>query len=65
MPLCLISRLDHNDISLAWSVWSRAAESALVDAFRFSGGPIPSTGLILGVGSALPSFCSAWGSSGS
>ena len=45
--------LDRNDVSLAWSVWSRAAESALVDAFRFSGGPIPSRGLILGRGTAL------------
>ena len=40
--------LDQNDVSLAWSVWSRAAESALADAFRFSGGPLPSRGLILG-----------------
>ena len=45
--------LDRSDVSLAWSVWSRAAESALVDAFRFSGGPIPSRGLILGRGTAL------------
>ena len=45
--------LDRIDVSLAWSVWSRAAESALVDAFRFSGGPIPSRGLILGRGTAL------------
>ena len=26
--------LDRNDVSLAWSVWSRAAESALADALR-------------------------------
>ena len=45
--------LDRSNVSLAWSVWSRAAESALVDAFRFSGGPIPSRGLILGRGTAL------------
>ena len=45
--------LDRGDVSLAWSVWSRAAESALVDAFRFSGGPLPSRGLILGRGAAL------------
>ena len=44
---------DCGDVSLAWSVWSRAAESALVDAFRFSGGPVPFAGLILGRGSAL------------
>ena len=24
-----------NDVSLAWLVWSRAAEAALADAFRF------------------------------
>ena len=43
----------RNDVSLAWTVWSRAAESALGDAFRFSGGPLPSRGLILGSGAAL------------
>ena len=41
------------DVSLAWVVWSRAAESALADAFRFSGGPLPAKGLVLGRGSAL------------
>ena len=45
--------LDRDDVSLAWAVWSQAAESALADAFRFSGGPVPSTGLILGRGAAL------------
>ena len=45
--------LDRGDVSLAWSVWSRAAESALVDAFRFSGGPLLSRGLVLGRGAAL------------
>ena len=34
--------LDRDDVSLAWTVWSQAAESALADAFRFSGGPVPS-----------------------
>ena len=42
--------LDRDDVSLAWTVWSQAAESALADAFRFSGGPVPSRGLILGRG---------------
>ena len=42
--------LDRDDVSLAWAVWSQAAESALADAFRFSGGPVPSTGSILGRG---------------
>ena len=31
--------LDAGDVSRAWLVWSRAAEAALVDACRFSGGP--------------------------
>ena len=45
--------LDQDDVSLAWSVWSRAAESALADAFQFSGGPLPSGGLVRGRGSAV------------
>ena len=45
--------LGRDDVSLAWSVWSGAAESALADAFRFSGGPFPSRELILGRGAAL------------
>ena len=32
--------LGLDDVSLAWTVWSRA-EPALADAFRFSGGPLP------------------------
>ena len=35
------------------AVWSRAAESALADALRFSGGPLPARGLVLGRGSAV------------
>ena len=42
-----------DDVFLAWVVWSRAAESALADAFRFSGGPLPAKGLVLGRGSAV------------
>ena len=34
-------------------VWSCAAETALVDPYRFSGGPIPGRGLLLGRGNAL------------
>ena len=45
--------LGRDDVSLAWTVCSRAAESALADAFRFSGGPLPSRDLVLGRGSAL------------
>ena len=33
--------LDAGDVSRAWLVWSSAAETALVDAHQFSGGPIP------------------------
>ena len=40
--------LGRDDVSMAWAVWSRAAESALADAFRFSGGPLPSGVLVLG-----------------
>ena len=32
--------------------WSSAAETALADAYRFSGGPAPSQGLVLGRGMA-------------
>ena len=38
---------------MAWAVWSKAAESALADAYRFSGGPLPPRGLVLGRGTAL------------
>ena len=33
-----MSLLDRRDVSVAWSVWSRAAETALADVLRFSGG---------------------------
>ena len=45
--------LGLDDVSMAWTVWSRAAEAALADAYQFSGGPLPSRGLILGGGAAL------------
>ena len=54
--------LNRGDVSLALSVWSRAAESALVDAFRFSGGPLPSRGFGSGPWCCFASFSSAWGS---
>ena len=44
--------LDARDVSQAWLVWSRAAETALVDAYHFSGGPAPRQGLVLGRGMA-------------
>ena len=45
--------LGLDDVSMAWTVWSRAAESAHAVAFKFSGGPLPSRGLVLGRGTAL------------
>ena len=41
-----------NDVSRAWAAWSGAVETALADAYRFSGGPLPSRGLVLGRGNA-------------
>ena len=48
----LSESLDVGDVSRAWSVWSRAAETALADAYCFSGGPAPCHGLVLGRGMA-------------
>ena len=45
--------LSADDVSRAWLVLSGAAEAALADAFRFGGGPILASGLVLGRGSAL------------
>ena len=50
--LLLDDFLDAGDVSSAWLVWSGAVECALADAYRFSGGPLPSRGLVLGRGSA-------------
>ena len=51
--LLLDESLGLDDVSMAWTVWSRAAETALADAYQFSGGPLPSKGLVLGRGTAL------------
>ena len=51
--LRLDESLEAGDVSRAWLVWSGAAETALADACRFCGGPIPSRGLVLGSRSAL------------
>ena len=51
--LQLDESLDAGDVSRAWLVWSGAAEAALVDAYQFSGGPIPDRGLVLGRGGAV------------
>ena len=38
--------LDADDVSCAWLVWSSASEVALTDAFRFSGGLVPTGGFM-------------------
>ena len=48
----LTRSLLDGDVSSAWVVWSSAAEAALSDAYRFSGGPVPGRGLVLGRGTA-------------
>ena len=51
--LQLDESLDAGDVSRAWLVWSGAAEGALADAYRFSGGHLPGRGLDLGRERAL------------
>ena len=51
--LHLDESLDAGDVSRAWLVWSGTAEAALADAHRFSGGPLPGRGLVLGRESVL------------
>ena len=51
--LLLDESLGLDDVSMAWTVWSRAAEAALADAYQFSGGPLLSKGLVLSRGTAL------------
>ena len=58
--LLLDESLGLDDVSMAWTVWSRAAEAALADAYQFSGGPLPSRGLVLGRGYCFVSLGSAW-----
>ena len=50
--LLLGESLGVGDVSRAWLVWSSAAQTALADAYRFSGGLAPSQGLVLGRGMA-------------
>ena len=52
VALQLDESLEAGDVSRAWLVWSGAAEAALVDAYQFSGGPLPGRGLVLGRGIA-------------
>ena len=58
--LLLDDSLDASDASRTWLVWSGAVEAALADAYRFSGGPLPSRGEVLGRGMARILACSAW-----
>ena len=58
-PVALDESLDACDVSRAWLVWSSAAETALADAFRFVGGPVPDRGLVLGRGSCSYAYCTA------
>ena len=48
--LNLDGSLANGDVSLAWMSWSSAVEAALADAYRFAGGPVPDSGLVLGRG---------------
>ena len=48
--LNLDDSLARRDVSLAWLIWSSAIEAALADAYRFTGGPVPDSGLVLGRG---------------
>ena len=50
--LLLSESLDVGDVSQAWIVWSRAAETALADAYCFSWVLPPCQGLFLGRGVA-------------
>ena len=50
--LQLEESLDAGDVSRVWLVWSGAAETAIVDAYQFSGGLLHGRGHVLGSGSA-------------
>ena len=63
--LPLDESLDAGDVSRAWLVLSEAAETALVDACHFSGGPLPGKGLVLGRGVCFVSSRQTWWSQGS
>ena len=63
--LRLDDSLGAGDVSRAWLVWSGAAETALVDAYQFSGGPVPGRGLALGRRECFVSGRQAWWSQGS
>ena len=62
--------LGRNDVTLAWSSFGDCLGLVLLSLrllmrFSFSGGPLPSRGLILGRGCCFASYCSAWWSLGS
>ena len=47
-PAPFLQSLDAGDVSRAWHVWCSAAETALADAYRFAGGPVPEGSVIMG-----------------
>ena len=49
--------LESGDVSHAWDMLSSAAEAALADAYRFSGGPVPERGVVLGRGAFFVRTC--------
>ena len=50
MHFCWMSLCGRMDVPRAWLVFSGAAETALADAYRFAGGPVPVRGLVVGRG---------------
>ena len=63
--LQLDESLIAGDVSRAWLVWSGAAETALVDAYQFNGGPLPGWGLGSWQGECFVSSRQTWWSQGS
>ena len=61
----LYESLGVGDVSQAWLVWSRAAETALADAYCFSGGPAPLSWFGSWAWFCSFSTCSAWRLQGS
>ena len=56
--LGLDEALEVGDVSRAWSIWSSAArEPALVDAYQFSGRPVPDRCRVLGEGFFSGTYC--------
>ena len=56
----LSETLRVGDVSQALLVWSGAAETALADAYRFAGAPIPVRVIVAGRCTARFCGCQAW-----